>query len=132
MVSIDDVELEDLIDSSDKETGLEGFDLKDVFKKVYTEGVVYLDDQGRCLVKCPADDGYSSVCAVYPMPDPSGGGQEMKCSGPLIREYTSARSPDVGVKRSDLAPHESCRYCKKGEGRTDDDGSDDGLFSGIL
>jgi len=131
MVSPDDLDLEDLISGSDKSTGMEGFDLKDVFKKVYAEGVVYLDDQGRCLVKCPASDGNSSVCAVYPMPSKTGEGSEMVCSGPLIREYTSSSSPDVGVKRSDLGPHESCRYCPSGEGRSDDDGGD-GLLGGLL
>ena len=131
MVDPEDVDLEDLISNSSSDSGMEDYDLKDVFKKVYAEGVVYLDDQGRCLVKCPANDGNNSVCAVYPMPDPSGG-QEMKCSGPLIREYTSASSPDVGVKRSDLGPHESCRYCAHGEGRSDEDNSDGGLLGGVL
>ncbi|QUJ71938.1 hypothetical protein [Haloarcula marismortui] len=130
MVGPDDVNLEDLISGSDKSTGMEGYGLKEVFKKVYAEGVVYLDDQGRCLVKCPASDGNRSICAVYPMPSKKGG-SEMVCSGPLVREYTSSSSPDVGVKRSDLAPHESCRYCPSGEGRSGDD-EDGGLLGGVL
>jgi hypothetical protein len=130
MVDPDDVDLEDLISDSSKDTGLEGYDLKNVFKKVYTEGVVYLDDQGRCLVKCPANDGNNSVCAVYPMQSKKGG-QEMVCSGPLIREFSSSTSPDIGVKRSDLAPHESCRYCPSGEGRSDEEDGD-GLLGGLL
>lgn len=101
MVDPEDIDLEQLVSGGGEDVS--SYSLEDVFNKVATEGVVYLDDKGKMLIKCPCTHISSSnikMCAVYPMPDPDGDGSKMVCSGPLMRDGN----------RINKAPSNNCSY----------------------
>lgn len=125
MVEPEDIDLEDLVSGGGGED-VSSMTLTDVAKKVATEGVVYIDDKGKMLIKCPEYNWRNGcvICPVYPMPDPDTGGTKQVCGGPCMQ------IPDSGpAERVSDSPKSSCAYNpdRLGGGSNSDDGSG-GLF----
>ena len=90
-----DLNLEDLMDSSDEEDSGPSEDISDLSKKelyrlVEKKGQINLGDN-RALIKCPCmdedwigGDKTNYMCALSMRPDPEDGKQKPVCSGPLI------------------------------------------------
>lgn len=119
MVDPNDVDLEQLISGAESSSDVKNMSFKDVGRKVATEGSVYLDDKGRMLVKCPEYNSSSScnVCALYPLPDPEGGGTKMVCSGPLMEVHNNE-----AVRRVSASPDSACSYNPDRLGGSNDSG----------
>ncbi|WP_436935736.1 hypothetical protein [Halovenus marina] len=124
----EDVDLEDLIESSDSSADdLNVSSKSELADKVISLGSVKLDDEGRMLISCvggsPARGRGNYICGIFPLPDPNGDGFKQVCTGPTMR-YSDGK-----VYSGDIA-FSSCPY---NPGRLNDDtGSDDSDGGGLF